>query len=87
MGGESRCFWGGFWAFWGVFLGPLFPISPPPPPGPEEAGLLSLKHLYEVAAARWEADEELRRGGGSLRHLVAAVLGSARSLGIRVEPR
>ena len=70
---------GGVW-------GRCFP-SPPPPPGHEEAGLLSLKHLYEVAAARWEADEELRRGGGSLRHLVAAVLGSARSLGIRVEPR
>ena len=67
-------------------MGALFPISPPPP-GHEEGGLLSLKHLYEVAAARWEADEELRRGGGSLRHLVAAVLGSARSLGIRVEPR
>ena len=57
-------------------------------PGHEEGGLLSLKHIYEVAAARWGGDEELRRrGGGSVRAFVGSVLGTARSLGIRVQPR
>ncbi|XP_075583258.1 LOW QUALITY PROTEIN: large ribosomal subunit protein uL11m [Pelecanus crispus] len=58
----------------------------PPPPGHEEVGVLSLKHLYEAARAK-QRDPGVAARGTPLPALVGAMLGSARSLGLRVVPR
>ncbi|XP_067173292.1 large ribosomal subunit protein uL11m [Apteryx mantelli] len=55
-------------------------------PGHEVAGLVSLKHLYEVAAAK-RRDPAPALRDLPLRVLVGALVGSARSLGLRVVPR
>ncbi|XP_074991230.1 large ribosomal subunit protein uL11m, partial [Calonectris borealis] len=55
-------------------------------PGHEEVGVLSLKHLYEVALAK-QRDPALAARGVPLPALVGALVGSARSLGLRVVPR
>ncbi|XP_064359943.1 large ribosomal subunit protein uL11m [Dromaius novaehollandiae] len=55
-------------------------------PGHEVAGLVSLKHLYEVAVAK-RGDPAPGLRDAPLRVLVGALVGSARSLGLRVVPR
>ncbi|KAM9598440.1 LOW QUALITY PROTEIN: large ribosomal subunit protein uL11m [Morphnus guianensis] len=55
-------------------------------PGHEEVGVVSLKHLYEVALAK-RRDPALATRGTPLPALVGSLLGSARSLGLRVVPR
>ncbi|GAB0201990.1 39S ribosomal protein L11, mitochondrial [Grus americana] len=55
-------------------------------PGHEEVGVVSLKHLYEVALAK-QRDPALAARGTPLPALVGALVGSARSLGLRVVPR
>ncbi|XP_061204601.1 large ribosomal subunit protein uL11m [Neopsephotus bourkii] len=55
-------------------------------PGHEEVGVVSLKHLYEVALVK-QQDPAVALTGTSLPQLVTALVGSARSLGLRVVPR
>ncbi|KAM4643623.1 LOW QUALITY PROTEIN: large ribosomal subunit protein uL11m [Amazona ochrocephala] len=55
-------------------------------PGHEEVGVVSLKHLYEVALVK-QQDPAVALRGTSLPQLVTALVGSARSLGLRVVPR
>ncbi|XP_033927592.1 large ribosomal subunit protein uL11m isoform X1 [Melopsittacus undulatus] len=55
-------------------------------PGHEEVGVVSLKHLYEVALVK-QQDPAVALRGMSLPQLVTALVGSARSLGLRVVPR
>ncbi|XP_072737143.1 large ribosomal subunit protein uL11m isoform X1 [Ciconia boyciana] len=55
-------------------------------PGHEEVGVVSLKHLYEVAVAK-QRDPAVAARGTPLPTLVGALVGSARSLGLRVVPR
>ncbi|XP_033927593.1 large ribosomal subunit protein uL11m isoform X2 [Melopsittacus undulatus] len=52
----------------------------------EEVGVVSLKHLYEVALVK-QQDPAVALRGMSLPQLVTALVGSARSLGLRVVPR
>ncbi|XP_053908471.1 39S ribosomal protein L11, mitochondrial [Cuculus canorus] len=55
-------------------------------PGHEEVGVVSLKHLYEVAVAK-ARDPAVAARATPLPTLLGALLGSARSLGLRVLPR
>ncbi|XP_077645743.1 large ribosomal subunit protein uL11m [Lonchura striata] len=55
-------------------------------PGHEPAGLLSLAQLFEVAVAK-QRDPALAARGTPLPALLGSLLGSARSLGLRVVPR
>ncbi|NWH69051.1 RM11 protein, partial [Geococcyx californianus] len=57
-----------------------------PPPGHEEVGVVSLKHLYEVALAK-ARDPAVVARGTPLPTLLGALVGTARSLGLRVVPR
>ncbi|NXX23993.1 RM11 protein, partial [Podargus strigoides] len=58
----------------------------PPPKGHEEVGVVSLKHLYEVALVKL-GDPGVEARGTPLPKLVGSLVGSARSLGLRVVPR
>ncbi|NXV98522.1 RM11 protein, partial [Calonectris borealis] len=79
--------WVGLWCLrGGVALFGGVPGHPGAPPGHEEVGVLSLKHLYEVALAK-QRDPALAARGVPLPALVGALVGSARSLGLRVVPR
>ncbi|KAF1592287.1 UNVERIFIED_CONTAM: 39S ribosomal protein L11, mitochondrial, partial [Eudyptes pachyrhynchus] len=62
------------------------PVCVPPPPGHEEVGVVSLKHLYEVALVK-QRDPAVAARGTPLPALVGSLVGSARSLGLRVVPR
>ncbi|NXF75148.1 RM11 protein, partial [Sclerurus mexicanus] len=57
-----------------------------PPQGHEAVGVVSLKHLYEVAVAK-QKDPSVALRGTPLPALVGSLVGSARSLGLQVVPR
>uniref|UniRef100_UPI001292D7C2 large ribosomal subunit protein uL11m n=1 Tax=Lonchura striata TaxID=40157 RepID=UPI001292D7C2 len=69
------------------FLGGFWGSCPSQPtPGHEPAGLLSLAQLFEVAVAK-QRDPAVAARGTPLPALLRSLLGSARSLGLRVVPR
>ncbi|XP_072164539.1 large ribosomal subunit protein uL11m-like [Diadema setosum] len=53
-------------------------------PGKQEFGMLSLKHIYEIAKIK-SHDESLE--GKQLENICKLAIGSARSIGIKVVPR
>ncbi|XP_025068177.1 39S ribosomal protein L11, mitochondrial, partial [Alligator sinensis] len=55
-------------------------------PGHEEAGLVSLAQLYEIAQVKIE-DPGFKLRGKGLEDVVRSLMGSARSLGLRVVPQ
>ncbi|XP_006893353.1 PREDICTED: 39S ribosomal protein L11, mitochondrial isoform X2 [Elephantulus edwardii] len=52
-------------------------------PGKEVAGLLTLKHVYEIASVKAK-DDAFALQGAPLSSVVRSIIGSARSLGIKV---
>ncbi|NXX51944.1 RM11 protein, partial [Tricholaema leucomelas] len=66
--------------------GVLTSLPPPQIKGQQEVGVVSLKHLYEVALVK-QQDPGVGLRGTPLPALVRSLVGTARSLGIRVVPR